>query len=615
MIETGIGFQNPLFFIGVVENNIDPKLEGKVQVRAFGIHGTNEEITTENLPWSTLIIGNHDVNFVVPPINSWVFGMFLDGRAAQQSFILGLLPTQFTTINDPSQSGWGVAQGNNIDLNYQGNRPQDYGQPALSRLARGEELENTYLLSLETNRIRDIGIAGGGSMNGSVGNVGAASSDNGSDTQSSSGISPGYPEGMSQDKIESIIRQEASLRNINPDVAIQIFRHEGAGGYQSFFPRTGEGSLNGREASFGPFQLYTGRGLGNEYESLTGRSLVTDNTWEGVTTQIKFALNMAVKQSWEPWKGRIPAGIGQWEGLTGSKSVDNLGDNVSMPVMTANPTETAPSQPTSQYVQTAWEEPSNGYNAIYPYNRVIETAGGHVVELDDTPGAERIMLFHKNGSYIQMTPSTTTIKSENDSYFINNKNYHMYVGGTNLVTIEGDSHVLIKGNYTQEIMGNYKQIIHGNHEVGVAGQANINGGEQLQMRGGNLILESNVENFNIKTKKAIRFESDEAIHFKSKNIFAQGTEDIHFNGKNMFVTVSTDMSIDSNKTNIKGSDINIGGGNKVSLNSSTVALDNNVFAEMGLSNSINIIKAKESESAVSVTKSAPPAKQIKVSAT
>ena len=33
------GLKNPLFFIGVIENNEDPRLEGRVQVRAFGVHG------------------------------------------------------------------------------------------------------------------------------------------------------------------------------------------------------------------------------------------------------------------------------------------------------------------------------------------------------------------------------------------------------------------------------------------------------------------------------------------------------------------------------------------------------------------------------------------------
>lgn len=128
---------------------------------------------------------------------------------------------------------------------------------------------------------------------------------------------------VSNSEIESIIRTEAELRGIDPDVAIEIYRYEGRGSYQSTVPRSGNGSLNGREASFGPYQLYIGGGLGNEYESNTGRELISDNTKEGITNQIRFALDAAVRQSWQPWYGRKNAGISQWQGLQGAKQAKN----------------------------------------------------------------------------------------------------------------------------------------------------------------------------------------------------------------------------------------------------------------------------------------------------
>jgi len=134
---------------------------------------------------------------------------------------------------------------------------------------------------------------------------------------------PGYPSGMSQSNIEDIIRDEAELRGIDPDIAVRIFRAEGAGSYQSSVRRTGRGSLGGREASFGPYQLFIGGGLGNEYQERTGRDLTTDNTEDGIENQIRFALDMAVTQSWQPWYGRGPAGVGRYDGLRGARQVNN----------------------------------------------------------------------------------------------------------------------------------------------------------------------------------------------------------------------------------------------------------------------------------------------------
>jgi hypothetical protein len=156
---------------------------------------------------------------------------------------------------------------------------------------------------------------------------------------------------------------------------------------------------------------------------------------------------------------------------------------------------------------SSWEEPASGYSARYPYNRVIETASGHSIELDDTPGGERIMIWHRNGSYVQITGTSTTHKNMSDSYHINERNHHVYIGGNNIVTIEGDSYVLVKGDKVEEIEGNYKQIVHGNIMLGGAKRVEINGAAKTDIRSSSLGLESNVENLNVRTGKNIIFES------------------------------------------------------------------------------------------------------------
>ena len=151
--ETGIGIKNPLWFIGVVENRNDPRKEGRVQVRAFGVHGTNREVETVDLPWAMCIAGNYDPNYPIPPLNSWVFGFFLDGRDAQQPMILGLIPTQMTSLVDPETNGWGAIPTENVRLDSQGSRATDFGQPQNSRKARGEELDKTDIFLQEVSRV------------------------------------------------------------------------------------------------------------------------------------------------------------------------------------------------------------------------------------------------------------------------------------------------------------------------------------------------------------------------------------------------------------------------------------------------------------------------------
>jgi hypothetical protein len=182
-------------------------------------------------------------------------------------------------------------------------------------------------------------------------------------------------------------------------------------------------------------------------------------------------------------------------------------------------------------ITSSWEEPASGYSARYPFNRVIETASGHSIELDDTPGGERIMIWHRDGSYVQITGTSTTHKNMSDAYHINERNNHVYIGGNNIVTIEGDSYVLIKGDKVEEIEGNYKQIVHGNVQIGGGGRVEINGADRTDIRSASLSLDSNVENLNIRTGKNIVFESGESFNVKSKNVRLGASENMSVTGQ------------------------------------------------------------------------------------
>jgi hypothetical protein len=155
-----LGLDHPLFFIGVVENNDDPQLEGRVQVRAFGIHGTRDQVPTTELPWALCSRGEYGLIFSLPSLNSFVWGMFVDGEQAQQPIILGLLPSQLAEPISPAKYGWGVIPHRDGDLLAKGSAPRDFGQPQNSRLTRGEDVHETYVLGQEMNRCEEMKIAG-----------------------------------------------------------------------------------------------------------------------------------------------------------------------------------------------------------------------------------------------------------------------------------------------------------------------------------------------------------------------------------------------------------------------------------------------------------------------
>lgn len=158
-MESGVGLQNPLFFIGVIENNVDPRKEGRVQVRAFGVHGTNKQVPRDELPWALVMQGDYNPNNI-PKVNSWVFGVFLDGRDAQEPMVMGLIPTQYATIIDPVKNGWGSIPDKDGNETAHGSAPQDVMQPQQSRYLRGEYIQETQVLTQEMGRTVDVKVGG-----------------------------------------------------------------------------------------------------------------------------------------------------------------------------------------------------------------------------------------------------------------------------------------------------------------------------------------------------------------------------------------------------------------------------------------------------------------------
>lgn len=111
---------------------------------------------------------------------------------------------------------------------------------------------------------------------------------------------------------------------------------------------------------------------------------------------------------------------------------------------------------------TTWEEQISPYNATYPSNKVFESESGHVIEIDDTPNSERVHVYHKSGSYIEIdnTGSRTT-RIVGSSYEIIDYNGHIYIAGACNVTIGGNANINVGGNLNASVGGNADLAIGG----------------------------------------------------------------------------------------------------------------------------------------------------------
>lgn len=124
----------------------------------------------------------------------------------------------------------------------------------------------------------------------------------------------------------------------------------------------------------------------------------------------------------------------------------------------------------------------------YPYNRVMETASGHVVEFDDTPGGERILIKHNSGSGIELrSDGSTVMKTESNSI--------TSVAGSSALIIEGDADIKVNGNMSLSVAGDLNLNVGGSINTAIGGdkKETISGASRETVYGskGTIVRENN----------------------------------------------------------------------------------------------------------------------------
>jgi hypothetical protein len=87
------GFRNLMWYVGVVEDRHDATNDGRIKVRAFGIHTEDKQaMPTADLPWAIVLDGSYGAAQKIPDVGDWVFGFFMDGDDAQHPMVMGRIP-------------------------------------------------------------------------------------------------------------------------------------------------------------------------------------------------------------------------------------------------------------------------------------------------------------------------------------------------------------------------------------------------------------------------------------------------------------------------------------------------------------------------------------------
>jgi len=159
------------WWIGVVEDRMDPEQCGRVRVRIYGYHTDDKTfLPTRDLPWaipilpitsaSTSGVGSAPLG---PVTGTWVIGFFLDGEDMQQPAIFGTIGTKAAGL------GFGGAdEKDEITNTNQGIKKDAKGNPVLDEngntIPTGTPPIDGWVIG-QTSKSRESGDGGPGTIN------------------------------------------------------------------------------------------------------------------------------------------------------------------------------------------------------------------------------------------------------------------------------------------------------------------------------------------------------------------------------------------------------------------------------------------------------------------
>lgn len=145
--------------------------------------------------------------------------------------------------------------------------------------------------------------------------------------------------------------------------------------------------------------------------------------------------------------------------------------------------------PNNQY----WEEPPVPYKGQYPYNKVTQTESGHIIEIDDTSGAERIHVYHKSGTYMEIDANGSIVRrTKGSSYEIIDKNGYISVSGDASLSVKGSVKIYVGNDADIEVDGDVNIQCKNDITMMAAGRVDISATEEINLHSANVNIEADV---------------------------------------------------------------------------------------------------------------------------
>ena len=505
------GKKGMIWWKGVVEDRKDPLLMGRIRARMFGWHTKDKtQMPTEELPWCIPSQPlDHGNNVTGVKEGDWVWGFFLDDENAQHPVVVGFHPGIPEDEAIPELGFFDPTPDEELTAQKQPRPPsQSPIQANIEELLNSEGEEASG--DVKTGRFGDPDKLPG--QNSAFGVL----------TKDIEG-NPNNPQNYKFD-----VDQDGTYTQTDADLLSWDINRNGI---------LSDNELRNKQS--GNYDRFVGY-----FDYVGGASSVTRYPLHlNEPTVSRLARNESIEETIVALK----------EGSL-TTAATAIFSGAAFGTMEAS-------------VAAPFEEPEVPYDAEYPFNHVYESEAGHVIEIDDTPQAERLHRYHRSGTFEEVHPTGIKVdKIVDDQYNLCDTNsYHssgestVQTAGTEFRMKAGGLMVLESGAAMDfESGGNHNTVVGEDKNVVIKGDHwYFNAGEAT------LYIEESVKIF-VKDKVSLRVEDDLAIDVKGdtalrgegdikihsdKNIEMSANEDIKLStGQNFEISSGKDVKVDASET-------------------------------------------------------------------
>jgi predicted chitinase len=176
-----------------------------------------------------------------------------------------------------------------------------------------------------------------------------------------------------------------------------------------------------------------------------------------------------------------------------------------------------------------WDQPAAPYGAKYPFNKVYETESGHIQEFDDTPGQERLNLYHRSGTFTEVDANGTQVNYiVGDNFILMEQNGCVHVAGECNITVDGQTNIYARSDANIKVEQNATLTVGNNLDIGAANDVTMAiGGDFLVKAGGNFKVDAG--DITVKSQANLSMQSVGNLYHKGAKVAIQSEGDADIN--------------------------------------------------------------------------------------